>query len=140
MIQPEKFCGKGDLCEINGFEQSFTFQRRKFVFNGTAFTLPTHDYPVDIRGLTKIQYEERQSLHGMNALDVAVPTFVELMQEQVVAPFFVFQLFCVALWFLDDMYFVCESVIEGGITRCLRFSCCLCLNRLLYSRYLFNML
>ena len=46
-----------------------------------------------------------QRLYGANATKLDIPTFGELLGEQVVAPFFLFQMFCVSLWSLDEYWY-----------------------------------
>lgn len=48
--------------------------------------------------------KDAQSLYGMNSTVLSLPSFVHLLSEQLVAPFFIFQLFCVALWSLDEYW------------------------------------
>lgn len=42
---------------------------------------------------------------GSNKMHIPIPTFMDLYQEHVVAPFFVFQLFCTLLWLLDEYWY-----------------------------------
>jgi cation-transporting ATPase 13A1 len=56
--------------------------------------------------LTKqAEIDRIQQHYGDNTFDIPVPTFTELWKEHAVAPFFIFQMFCVGLWLLDDYWY-----------------------------------
>jgi cation-transporting ATPase 13A1 len=58
------------------------------------------------RGITSASEISRIHQHyGENTFDIPVPTFTELFREHAVAPFFVFQIFCVGLWMLDEYWY-----------------------------------
>ena len=47
-----------------------------------------------------------QNVYGPNDTPIDLPPFLALLQEQVVAPFFLFQVLCVILWSLDECEFL----------------------------------
>jgi cation-transporting ATPase 13A1 len=97
---------------------SFLFQKRRFLYNASNNSFKPLVYAIDAepkpvldhfqksRGITSPSELSRiQQHYGDNTFDIPVPTFTELFKEHAVAPFFVFQIFCVGLWMLDEYWY-----------------------------------
>ncbi|KAG0300168.1 hypothetical protein BGZ97_003362 [Linnemannia gamsii] len=116
-IIPDKHRGLGALCDLhheNGATYFF-FQKKKYVYNDDKKIFTKIKYPSDLgltmgelqkaRGLSEEQTKTSTATYGMNRFDIPLPKFVELFKEHAVAPFFIFQIFCVALWCLDEYWY-----------------------------------
>lgn len=87
------------------------FQKLKYVwdpnngeFAGLTFPLD-HDrlHYLDWKGFEDDQaLSEAKRVFGDNGVDMTIPEFMELFKERATSPFFVFQVFCVGLWCLDE--------------------------------------
>ncbi|KAF1952385.1 cation-transporting ATPase 4 [Byssothecium circinans] len=97
---------------------SFLFQKRRFLYDPEKGSFAPLSYALDAEPKPKIEtfqntkglttpteIEKLQHHYGDNNFDIPVPTFTELFKEHAVAPFFVFQIFCVGLWMLDDYWY-----------------------------------
>ncbi|PVH88075.1 hypothetical protein DL98DRAFT_556358 [Cadophora sp. DSE1049] len=123
-VIPITNAGSPDICEIvrdnagGKSNVSFLFQKRRFLYNDAAGSFSPLEYAVDSepkplleqfqksRGISNSAELSRIHQHyGDNTFDIPVPTFTELFKEHAVAPFFVFQIFCVGLWMLDEYWY-----------------------------------
>ncbi|TKA45679.1 hypothetical protein B0A49_13642, partial [Cryomyces minteri] len=123
-VVPVANAGSAEICPLRrdnvGGKQnvSFLFQKRRFLYNPEMNSFAPLSYALDeepkpqlrtfqeSRGLTSTAEITRLSQHyGDNTFDIPVPTFTELFKEHAVAPFFVFQIFCVGLWLLDEYWY-----------------------------------
>jgi len=115
-VIPIENAGAPEICKIERDSKrgkqdiSFLFQKRRFFYSHERGSFAPMSYPVDAepkpamrtfqesRGLpTEAKVEEAALNYGDNTFDIPVPTFTELWKEHAVAPFFVFQIFCVGL-------------------------------------------
>lgn len=55
--------------------------------------------------MTEQEEKKAALVWGQNKIDIPIPKFMDVYQEHLVAPFFVFQIFCSALWLLDEYWY-----------------------------------
>ena len=116
--------GKAEMCVIEQTqfagedepEISFIFQKKRFTYSYDRKCFTDVKFPIDshppigdlqnAKGLYTAEEIRHCDRHfGKNRFDIPIPTFKELFQEHAVAPFFVFQIFCVGLWCLDEYWY-----------------------------------
>ncbi|CAE7161199.1 cta4, partial [Symbiodinium pilosum] len=94
-------------------QRSISYLKKKFVYDETKGKFERLQFDIQSplehylgsAGLTTKEVAERRGKYGENIYDIPLPDFWELFQEHAVAPFFVFQLFCVLLWLMDDYWY-----------------------------------
>lgn len=120
-ITPAPNSGVGEISEINretfhdGEKQvSFLYQKRRYLYHSKLQKFSPPEFIFDESPKLSV-YQNTKGLsgdlekmirnYGTNKFDIPIPTFMELFKEHAVAPFFVFQIFCVALWCMDEQWY-----------------------------------
>ncbi|KAI0397845.1 hypothetical protein F5Y17DRAFT_413752 [Xylariaceae sp. FL0594] len=123
-VIPVANAGSPEICTITRDEvggktnPSFLFQKRRFLYDPSKQSFSPLSYEIDnepkpllakfqnCRGISsQAELTRLEQYYGTNTFDIPVPTFTELFKEHAVAPFFVFQVFCVGLWMLDEYWY-----------------------------------
>ncbi|KAM7257615.1 hypothetical protein ACFE04_013356 [Oxalis oulophora] len=125
-ITPAKFSGSKEIVLLHSRKQQqqqlnndddeiyFDFRKQQFLYskeNGTFCKLPyptkeTFGYYVKCTGYgTQAKVDAAAQKWGRNVFEYPQPTFQKLMKENCMEPFFVFQVFCVGLWCLDEYWY-----------------------------------
>ncbi|XP_070823849.1 polyamine-transporting ATPase 13A2 isoform X2 [Chaetodon trifascialis] len=66
------------------------------------------------KGLSHLKQSLRRRVYGPNLIDVPVKSYVKLLFEEVLNPFYIFQLISITLWLIDDyiVYAICIFIIS----------------------------
>ncbi|XP_054714931.1 endoplasmic reticulum transmembrane helix translocase-like [Uloborus diversus] len=113
-----------------GMNYWFKFQKTKYVYNNDKKRFEGLNFPDNLpfkfyqewKGFAdELELKTAENKYGKNELEMVVPEFMELFKERATAPFFVFQVFCVGLWCLDEYWYY--SVFT--LTMLIAFECTL---------------
>lgn len=113
--------GFTELVLLNSFKDQdqqtvtwFRYQEIKYVWNDDKKCFHSLDFPisntieeyVNCKGYNSDEQLARAvQLYGQNRLNIQLPKFNDLFIERATAPFFVFQVFCIALWCFDKYWY-----------------------------------
>eukprot|EP00906_Rhabdomonas_costata_P024989 RCo035815 len=106
--------------DASGPSLFFRFQERRYTYDPTRGVfeklplptkLPFQEYKQMYGYRTEEDVQEALQRYGRNEFHIPIPGFTELFREHASAPFFVFQMFCVALWCLDEYWYY--AIVTG---------------------------
>ena len=116
-VIPPLHCGEDALCKLETSKERdqlfFIFQQMKYIFNDETgkfeeLKFPTNekiDYYCSWTGFRNShEINDIRAKYGYNEFNIPMPNFWDVFQEHATAPFFLFQIFCVGLWCLDEYW------------------------------------
>ncbi|CAK6955037.1 cation-transporting ATPase 13A2 isoform X2 [Scomber scombrus] len=62
------------------------------------------------KGLSQLEQSLRRCVYGPNLIDVPVKPYIRLLFEEVLNPFYVFQVFSIILWMIDSYYYYASCI------------------------------
>ncbi|CAI2162186.1 8461_t:CDS:10 [Funneliformis geosporum] len=63
------------------------------------------------KGITRAVHDERKIIFGPNIIDVQEKSALRLLTDEVLHPFYIFQVFSMILWFLDEYYYYAACIL-----------------------------
>ncbi|XP_040913739.1 cation-transporting ATPase 13A2 isoform X2 [Toxotes jaculatrix] len=67
------------------------------------------------KGLSHLEQSLRRRIYGPNVIDVPVKSYMKLLFEEILNPFYVFQFLSVTLWMIDDYYLYAICILVFSI-------------------------
>jgi len=109
VFYPKKHKGQTEIVDFVRSSKPYAiYQQKKREFIDGQFV--SMKYPTNreisqylaSKGHTDAEAHQAKEYFGHNNYDIPVPSFIELLKEHMLAPFFVFQVFSILCWMLDD--------------------------------------
>lgn len=97
------------------------FKNGLLTLSSSPVDLPLLHYWKSTGHRSEMEIEQQQEKWGKNHLAVQIPSFLELLQLQLLSPLAMFQVFCAILWLLDEywtytLWTLCSVVIFEATT------------------------
>eukprot|EP00002_Diphylleia_rotans_P033447 TRINITY_DN7112_c0_g1_i1.p1 TRINITY_DN7112_c0_g1~~TRINITY_DN7112_c0_g1_i1.p1 ORF type:complete len:1215 (-),score=179.41 TRINITY_DN7112_c0_g1_i1:162-3806(-) len=100
----------------------FTHRCRRYVFNPNELVFEKVTFTTNLsykeiydsysRGIkTQKEYDTARQLHGSNIIEIPLKSNIGLLLDEVLHPFFVFQLFSIGLWLLENYYIYAIAIL-----------------------------
>lgn len=98
---------------------SFTYRYIKFFYNPVEDLFKTNSNWYDIHwlsikntkdGVSQSAQEQRLDIFDENKIDIEEKTVLQLLMDEVLHPFYVFQVFSIFLWLADDYYYYASCI------------------------------
>ncbi|KAH8581584.1 cation-transporting P-type ATPase [Cryptosporidium sp. chipmunk genotype I] len=92
------------------------YEKKTFIYDQSKETFIKANYPINLPiksyfdqlihkgGLNMNEIILHNNLYGINNYEIPREKFLDLFIEQIISPFFLFQIFCVLLWILDEYW------------------------------------
>lgn len=99
---------------------SFDYRYVKFFYNPVEDIFRTNSTWYDTHwlhtknlgdGMSQALHEERLAIFGHNNLNIDEKSTAQLLADEVLHPFYVFQIFSVILWLADDYYYYASCIV-----------------------------
>nr|XP_042115070.1 polyamine-transporting ATPase 13A3 isoform X2 [Peromyscus maniculatus bairdii] len=95
-----------ERCEMNKYSQTQSQQMRYFTHHSIRYFWNDNIHNFDFL---------RKLLYGVNEIAVKVPSVFKLLIKEVLNPFYIFQLFSVILWSVDEYYYYALAIVIMSI-------------------------
>lgn len=99
--------------------QSFVYRYIKFFYNPMEDMFKTNSNWFDARwlnvknlkdGVSHSVQDQRQEIFGRNTIEIEDKSVLQLLTDEVLHPFYIFQVFSIFLWLADDYYYYATCI------------------------------